>query len=234
MNLPLACSPVQLLSAGYYIGNMPERSESDLPATYAIGDLHGEVTLLRQLLTRLPIGEQNTLVFLGDYMHRGEDTLATITLLLDLAQTQPACVFLRGNHEDAWLDYWDGTRFEQPPELTGAQEVWDAFRGVIPTEVGRWIEATQIEYEDEHGYYVHAGVLPDEPVCRTPDEFKLWGAKGFFETNYDWGKPVVFGHREVREPLLQPNKIGIDTGAYRTGVLSAVRLPDRAIFQARR
>jgi len=49
--------------------------------TYAIGDLHGEVTLLQQLLTILPLQEQETLVFLGDYMDRGEDSIATILAL---------------------------------------------------------------------------------------------------------------------------------------------------------
>jgi hypothetical protein len=45
---------------------------------------------------------------------------------------------------------------------------------------------------------------------------------------------VVFGHWQQPRPLVQPNKIGIDTGAYRTGVLTAVRMPDRAIIQVRR
>jgi serine/threonine protein phosphatase 1 len=63
---------------------------------------------------------------------------------------------------------------------------------------------------------------------------KLWGPLGFLESTYDWGKPVVFGHWQQPQPLVQPHKIGIDTGAYRTGVLTAVRLPDREIIQVRR
>ncbi len=78
---------------------------SDLPATYAIGDLHGEVSLLRRLLARLRLRAQDTLVFLGDYLHRGEDSRATIAVLRDLEQTRCACVFLRGNHDDSWLEH---------------------------------------------------------------------------------------------------------------------------------
>ena len=63
---------------------------------------------------------------------------------------------------------------------------------------------------------------------------KMWGAKDFLDSQYDWGKPVVFGHWQMSEPLLQANKIGIDTGAYKSGVLTAIRLPDREIFQIRR
>jgi len=202
--------------------------------TYAIGDLHGEVTLLRRLLALLPLRDEDTLVFLGDYLDRGEDSAAAIAVLRELAQRHRATVFLRGNHEDAWLSRWDGVRFKGVPEGGGARKTWDDFGGAIPFEVGHWLEGTLIEYEDEHAYYVHAGVKPGEPVWRTPGLLKLWGAEGFLESGYDWGKPVVFGHWQQPAPLLRPNKIGIDTGAYATGVLTAVRLPDRAIFQAHR
>lgn len=206
----------------------------DEPLTYAIGDLHGEVTLLKRLLAQLPLRDDDTLVFLGDYLDRGEDSAATIATLRDVARAHRASVFLRGNHEDAWLTYWDGVRFKHIPEVDGARKAWADFGGAIPIEVGQWIAGTPIEYEDEHAYYVHAGVVPGKPVWRTPGLLKLWGADGFRVSAYDWGKPVVFGHWQLPEPLLQPNKIGIDTGAFRTGILTAVRLPDRAIFQARR
>jgi serine/threonine protein phosphatase 1 len=45
---------------------------------------------------------------------------------------------------------------------------------------------------------------------------------------------VVFGHWNLKEPLLQPNKIGIDTGAFKYGTLTAIRLPDRKLFQVQR
>jgi serine/threonine protein phosphatase 1 len=207
---------------------------SDAPATYAIGDLHGEVTLLRRLLAALPLRDQDTLVFLGDYLDRGEDSAATVAALRTLAHTHQACVFLRGNHEDAWLSHWDGHRFTHVPDIDGADKAWADFGGVIPVEVGQWLAGTVIEYEDAYAYYVHAGVLPGRPIWRTPGLLKLWGADGFLESGYDWGKPVVFGHWQHAAPLVQANKIGIDTGAYQTGVLTAVRLPDQAIIQARR
>lgn len=204
------------------------------PATYAIGDVHGEVTLLRRLLAQIPIRDEDTVVFLGDYLDRGEDSAATIAALRDFGRGHRASVFLRGNHEDAWLTHWDGVRFASAPEIDGADKVWDEFGGAIPFEVGHWLEGTLIEYEDDHAYCVHAGIAPGKPSWRTPPLLKIWGAQGFLDSDYDWGKPVVFGHWQLPEPLLQPNKIGIDTGAFRTGILTAVRLPDRAIFQARR
>jgi len=204
------------------------------PVTYAIGDLHGEVTLLGKLLALLPFGEADTLVFLGDYMDRGEDSVALIRALRTLARDHLRCVFLRGNHDDAWLAEWDGARFARAPEMPGADEIWDRCEGRIPFEVGFFLEETRIEHEDEHAYYVHAGARPGEPIRRASGLIKMWGAPDFPASSYDWGKPVVFGHWQLDEPLMQPHKIGIDTGAYRTGVLTAVRLPDRALFQARR
>jgi len=203
------------------------------PSTYAIGDLHGEVTLLRRLLTLLPVQAGDTLVFLGDYLDRGEDSAATIALLQDLARAHQ-CVFLRGNHEDAWLSEWTGTCFSRPPAIGGSRKAWKDFGGKPPIELGRWLEETRIDYEDEYAFYVHAGVVPGRPFSRTPPLQKLWGAGGFMETDYDWGKPVVFGHWHVPEPMIKPNKVGVDTHAYETGVLTAVRMPDRTVFQVRR
>ncbi|MEO6889543.1 MAG: metallophosphoesterase [Ktedonobacteraceae bacterium] len=202
--------------------------------TYAIGDLHGEVTLLRRLLACLPFREEDTLVFLGDCLDRGEDSVATILALQELKRIHPACIFLRGNHEDAWLARWNGASFSHPPDIEGARQLWERCNGSLPFTIGDWLEETRIEYEDEHAYYVHAGVLPGKPIWQTAGLHKMGGAKGFLESTYDWGKPVVFGHWNMSEPLVQPNKIGIDTGAFHSGRLTTVRLPDRQIFQVQR
>jgi serine/threonine protein phosphatase 1 len=202
--------------------------------TYAIGDIHGEVTLLKRLLSLLPFRDEDTLVFLGDCLDRGEDSVATVLALQALKRAHPACIFLRGNHEDAWLACWNGATFSQAPGIEGARDVWERCHGQVPFAVGDWLEETRIEYEDAHAYYIHAGVLPGKPIWRTAGLPKMWGAKGFLESTYDWGKPVVFGHYRLAEPLLQPNKIGIDTGAFQSGRLTAVRLPDRQLFQVQR
>lgn len=202
--------------------------------TYAIGDLHGEVTLLRQLLAILPFREEDTLVFLGDCLDRGEDSIATIRTLRELKRKHPLCIFLCGNHEDTWLGCWNGAEFSHAPDIDGAYEIWEQCNGHVPFEVGDWLEETRIDYEDDHAYYVHASVLPSKPFWKTADFYKMWGSWGFLESDYDWGKPVVFGHWNLAEPLIQPNKICIDTGAFRHGTLTAVRMPDRQIFQVRR
>lgn len=91
--------------------------------TYAIGDLHGEVTLLHRLLAVLPFRNEDTLVFLGDCLDRGEDSIATVLALQEFKHLHPGCVFLRGNHEDAWLACWNGATFSRAPDIEGAEQV---------------------------------------------------------------------------------------------------------------
>jgi serine/threonine protein phosphatase 1 len=202
--------------------------------TYAVGDVHGEITLLQRLLALLPLRDEDTLIFLGDCLDRGEDSIATILALRALKRDHPTTVFLRGNHEYAWLAQWDGASFWEAPRIDGARKIWESCNGQVPFAVGDWLEETRIEYEDEHAYYVHAGVMPGKPIWHTPDFHKMWGVQGFLESDYDWGKPVVCGHWDLMEPLLQSNKICVDTSASKDGSLTAVRLPDRRIFQVQR
>lgn len=216
--------------------------------TYAIGDLHGERTLLRGLLKLIQPRPQDTVVFLGDYLDRGEDSVGTVRDLLALVRTAAfACVFLRGNHDAAWLEVWDRERaqFVARPAIPGSRMVWEAWAAGeragegegkgdgVPAEVGHFLAGTVTAYEDEYAYYVHAAARPGVPFWQTPEEERLWGSASFLSSPYDWGKPVVFGHVEFHEPLLTPTKIGVDTAAYRRGVLTAVRLPDRRLFQVR-
>jgi Calcineurin-like phosphoesterase len=205
--------------------------------TYAVGDLHGEVTLLRRLLAAIDPGRRDRLVFLGDYLDRGEDSVETVLALVALAGVVP-CVFLRGNHDDAWLQMWDrdGERFVKAPPMEGASSIWAAWegRGGVPAAVGRFLAGTVTAYEDAYAYYVHAAAEPGVPFWQTPDLVRLWGLSEFRTSTYDWGKPVVFGHEEVEVPLLTPTKIGLDTAAYRSGVLTGLCVADRALVQARR
>ena len=96
------------------------------PHTYAVGDLHGEVTLLRRMLATLPLREEDTLVFLGDYLDRGENSAATIAELRALSHQRH--IFLRGNHEDSWLANWNGASLSGPPTIQGARKAWRDFR----------------------------------------------------------------------------------------------------------
>jgi serine/threonine protein phosphatase 1 len=198
----------------------------------AIADLHGELTLLQRLLREIPtVGTR--LIFLGDYLDRGEDSFGTIHFLASLAQERD-CLFLRGNHDAAWLESWTGERFARCPAIPGAQSLWSSVQGQVPSEIVRFLERTQVDWEDTYAYYAHAGAEPGTPFRRTPAEVKIWGDSRFLTASYDWGKPVIFGHYELPKPLITPTKIGIDTAAYRTGILTAFDVVERNVIQKTR
>jgi len=77
---------------------------------------------------------------------------------------------------------------------------------------------------------VHAGLKNKVPLERQKTEDLLWIRKRFIESTYDFGKMVVFGHTPLHEPLLLPNKIGIDTGAVYGNRLTCVRLPELVFY----
>ncbi len=213
--------------------------ESNLPgeqhasATYAVGDVHGEVTLLKSLLEQLAPRPEDTLIFLGDYLDRGEDSLGTIDMLVALA-TSHHCIFLRGNHDEAWLETWNGLEFTRCPSIPGARLIWDRYQGLVPPRLGEFLTSTRLFYEDGYAWYSHAGAEPGIPFSESPPEVYVWGIPGFLRSTYDWGKPVIFGHYQLDEPLITRTKIGLDTGAWRTGILTALHVETRAIIQVAR
>ncbi len=213
-----------------------DENESLAGATYAIGDLHGEAALLRQLLADIAPRPQDTLIFLGDYLDRGPDAQGVCETLLELDLTHH-CIFLRGNHDEEWLDAWDGERFTHCPAMPGARPVWEYYQRQppyqMPSVIGRLLAKTRLTYEDGYGWYSHAGAQPGIPFWESSPEMYVWGSNEFLRSSYDWGKPVVFGHYELAQPLVTPTKIGLDTAAYRTGILTAMRIEDRQIVQAK-
>lgn len=155
--------------------------------TFAIGDIHGDMEHLTRLMGRLPkLTEQDTLVFLGDYLDRGPDSAGVIRYMMELPERTPAkCVFLKGNHEDGWLRTLDGSwpQFVLPAN-NGCLQAMDSFLGrpisevgtpfsiedfdqlttgaFFPKEVITWMESLAWWYEDKLAIYVHAGLPQDD------------------------------------------------------------------------
>jgi serine/threonine protein phosphatase 1 len=155
--------------------------------TFAIGDIHGDLTALFRLLSGLPeLDAGDTLVFVGDYIDRGPQSAQVIDYLRRLPEMTPAkIVTLRGNHEDAWLRVIDrGWPEFVLPEPNGCLATLRSFLGrppptdeegaaddelkpfltgaFFPKDVVAWMRALPLWYEDEHAIYVHAG-LPRSP-----------------------------------------------------------------------
>ena len=217
---------------------------------YAIGDIHGRLDLLELLLADIERDgaarepRKTVLVFLGDVIDRGPDSRAVLERLRTYRRPQLRTVFLAGNHEEVLLRLLGGEQGLLNSWLTfGGAETLKSY-GVDPVAVqamgeARALEAIRAAFPDYHlaflrsfadtrrfGAYlfVHAGIRPglDLPLQSQTD--LRWIRSPFLEDESDHGFVVVHGHSISGEVVERPNRIGIDTGAYRTGVLTALGL----------
>ncbi|MEJ2284331.1 MAG: metallophosphoesterase family protein [Desulfobacterales bacterium] len=207
---------------------------------FAIGDIHGCYDQLLELLKKIPVDyKQDTLVFMGDYIDRGPKSVEVVDFLIKLKHRLPGTIFLKGNHEDMLQKYLDGTdRFTYL--LNGGQQTLDSYLSrsthtgahPIPPDHMDFFKSLRLVYETDDYIFVHAGLRPKVPVDSQQTEDMLWIRDKFLYSRYDFGKPVIFGHTPLGEPLVESNKIGIDTGAVYGNELTCVQLPDRIFYTA--
>ena len=207
---------------------------------FAIGDIHGSFDQLQDLMQKIPIDfATDTLVFIGDYIDRGPGSVEVVDYLLDLQKRVPETIFLKGNHEDMLEKYLDGTdRFTYL--LNGGQKTLDSYLSItdrtdgypIPTGHMEFFRSLRLYYETESYIFVHAGLRPKVPLASQEPEDLLWIRDKFIYSKYYFGKTVVFGHTPLETPLVERNKIGIDTGAVYGNALTCVQLPDKVFITA--
>ena len=207
---------------------------------FAIGDIHGSIDRLQDQMQKIPIDFANdTLLFIGDYIDRGPGSVEVVEYLMDLKKRVPEIILLKGNHEDMLEKYLDGTdRFTYL--LNGGQSTLDSYLSKthrsdsfpIPAEHIDFFKSLRLYYETEAYIFVHAGLRPKIPLASQKTEDLLWIRDKFIYSKYNFGKPVVFGHTPLEKPLVEPNKIGIDTGAVYGNALTCVQLPDVLFFAA--
>lgn len=220
---------------------------------YAIGDVHGRSDLLAQLIARITEdaakrqSSKRLLVLLGDYVSRGVNSRRVIEMLLAPPPAGFSRVTLRGNNEDLWLRYLDGDLdagrlwfdFDGLDALADygvdvgdrsrrddtTVEAWrESFAGVLPAEHLAFVRSMPVSHRSGDYLFAHAGVRPGVPLAQQDVRDLMWIRKPFIESTLDHGAVVVHGHSVVDRPELRANRIGIDTGAWRSGVLSCVAL----------
>lgn len=206
---------------------------------YAIGDIHGQLTKLNGLLEALPLRPDDELVFLGDYVDRGPDSRGVIQRLIELDRSR-YCVFLRGNHEDMFLDFLNGCKgYDRDMWMINGGMVTLRSYGVedmpapgpvpeVPDEHVTFLELTHYHHLSGGFTFVHAGRMNDDsPIARVRSKVKLWTRSPFYDSPVPWPEGrIIFGHTPFRRPLVTPSAIGIDTLAAYNGPLTAVRLPE--------
>lgn len=224
----------------------------------AIGDIHGQYDMLTTLMWKINQCvdlDTTPLVFLGDYVDGGPDTKLVVDALITFQSMYPHWVFLRGNHEQMFLDaltlgqserqtyyHWynqGGAATRQSyigdmvvPDTLGKRLLSEYEKSLvsvvdaIPAEHFAFFNALPYMHESEKFYFVHAGCVPGSPPEDTPDNYKMWIREEFFESDYDWGKRVIAGHTYQKQPLVRPNLAVIDTMWHGEGVITAAVLND--------
>jgi serine/threonine protein phosphatase 1 len=205
---------------------------------FAIGDIHGCLAKLRALIGKIPIDfTRDTLLFIGDYIDRGPHSVEVVDYLINFKKRHPGVIFLKGNHEDMLEKYLNGTdRFTYL--LNGGQRTLDSYLNQttkseafpIPAHHRDFYRSLKLYYETDKYIFVHAGMRPKVQLEFQEIEDLLWIRDKFIYTKYNFGKRVIFGHTPLSKPLVESNKIGIDTGAVYGNVLTCVRLPDIEFF----
>jgi len=200
---------------------------------FAFGDVHGCLRELQALVEKVPCGPDDLLVFLGDYIDRGPDSRGVIDFLLDLEGRFPLTVFLKGNHEAMFMDYLAGRDRVNFLFNGGGKTLQSYQKGEeldIPPEHLAFLNRLPLYYETANFVFVHAGLRPGCPVAGQREEDLLWIRGEFLHSDYDWGKTVVFGHTPQVEPMLQVNKIGLDTGAVYGHSLTCCEVRQRRLW----
>lgn len=201
-----------------------------------IGDIHGCVNSLTKLL-KLVENEADSFIFLGDYIDRGPNSKQVVDYILDLKKRHRDVVTLLGNHEIMLINYLEGYDDATFLKAGGEQTLLsygikpktklEKVKELFPEEHMNFFNELPLLREDQHGIYVHAGIEPGVRLNRQVSNYCLWIRDEFIRTPYKFIKPVVFGHTVFREPFVQKNKIGIDTGAVYGGKLTALLLPEK-------
>ena len=183
--------------------------------------------------------DTDVLIFLGDYIDRGPSSFEVVEYLVALKKLFPKTVFLKGNHEEMLENYLSGID-KMTYLVNGGQQTLDSYLSrprqpddpLIPQEHLDFFNSLLLYYETENYIFVHAGLRNKVPLEEQNAEDLLWIRNKFIQTKHDFGKQIVFGHTPLPEPLLQPNKIGIDTGAVYGNKLTCVRLPELVFYNA--
>jgi len=228
----------------------PSREKYGIPedqVVYAIGDIHGRADLLRRLHDLIIHDadnrqhEKRMLVYLGDYVDRGPYVHETLEMLVNEPLPEFERIFLMGNHEQYLLNFLEDPMVLQTwiiigghstllsygvrPPSSGfthdrAEEVRQEFANAVPESHLIFFKNLQPFFKIGDFLFVHAGIRPGLKLKKQKPEDLYWIRDEFLSCTVGHGIKVIHGHTIEEEVQVRSNRVGIDTGAYATGVLT--------------
>lgn len=221
---------------------------------YAVGDIHGRLDLLDDLLLRIEADlasrpEKRTfIVFLGDLIDRGPASAGVVERLRTYAPAHIKPVFLCGNHEEIflrilrgdatilrdWLKFGGSECAESygiSPEVLADLDREAAIRLIqskVPPSHTEFLQSFGDTFLFGDYLFVHAGIRPGLHLQEQDLADLRWIRDPFLQDDRNHGFVVVHGHTIVKEVEERDNRIGIDTGAYHSGVLTALAIEDES------
>ncbi|MET0589380.1 MAG: metallophosphoesterase family protein [Novosphingobium sp.] len=231
----------------------PTRPHPAIPGgqrIYAIGDIHGRKDLFDQLLQAIEDDDRSrdkaetTIILLGDLIDRGPDSSGVIAAARDL-QTRRSTRIIAGNHEEMFLDSLENvdtlrhflrfggreTVLSYPVDralfdtLT-VEQTQAAMRKAVPAADIEFLQGLEDRITIGDYLFVHAGIRPGIPLQEQDLRDLRWIREPFLSHGEEHGWCVVHGHTITDAPEVRHNRIGIDTGAYMSGRLTALGLEE--------
>lgn len=215
---------------------------------YAIGDVHGRLDLLRDLIERIETDDreqgvaQTTVILLGDLIDRGPDSAGVLTTAREWGRRRKVR-YLSGNHEEMFLkSFTDIEALRQLLRYGGKETLLsypldaetyrratlEELQQIMPLVVPRvdldFLAAMETMIRIGDYVFAHAGIRPGVPLDQQVPEDLRWIRAEFTSDNSPRDFAVVHGHTITDEPELSPTRIGIDTGAFASGRLTAIGL----------
>lgn len=217
---------------------------------YAIGDIHGRLDLLDTLLGSLAADHEArgradlSIVFLGDLVDRGPDSCGVVERLIAFSSGPTECRFLMGNHEEVFLRALTGDiralKFllriggratilsygidEDEYQSLDFEQLSAVLRDRVPARHIAFLNGFEAFVEIGDYLFVHAGIRPGVDLEAQKSSDLRWIREDFLDHRDSFGKMIVHGHSITEEVDLRANRIGIDTGAYQSGRLTAIGL----------
>jgi serine/threonine protein phosphatase 1 len=217
---------------------------------YGVGDVHGRLDLLDQLLAKIEADiaarprSQNMVVFLGDLIDRGPHSAGVVERLRTWASEDATAIFLCGNHEEILLRVLAGepavladwmrfggaeclASYGLSPAALARMDEADALaeiKAAIPAEHQEFLATFADTFRFGDYLFVHAGIRPGIEVTAQSKKDLRWIREPFLDDATDHGFVVVHGHTISASVEERANRIGVDTGAYGSGRLTAVAI----------